>query len=596
MQYFLTKDEWSVSEDDWEKMNLEEEVKQLQVEVNGETYELEFEAGYINLSGNLTPPDGYSQCISQKIPANIANGLGISFNNSIYRVMLVYYNGDTFVERTSFLESPVTISTEHSVRITLLVESNSFGPYTIDEMVSAYTFTGLPDTVGLKDRVLSLEVRVNDVEDNINNLSGDISDISDEVTYIESILAGYTLEWSVGSINNNGEIISPTCSNYYSQIVPSATINNIAVTAHSGFQWNLALYDTVTGDFVGRLGWKESRDGKIEISTTYKARIILATTALSETLPIADILAGFTIEGVPKGIENRMAELEVSVSNLENKGDYALLINACDFDGKILHFSFDDVCWCLYDLIQNEAIYEDIFDEPFFAMLKEVHDANGMVFTLNTFNEVDTNTYGYYPTGFDIFDVPTKFQSDFQVNKGWLKFAFHAKNENTNYNTDTGAGNDYATFVSAIYTLTGDYDCIDHVARLGYFGGTLENCLALRDAPHGVVGFFGADDTRAYDYYLTSDQYNWLRKKGKFFDEENELFFIKTQYRTLSTGKQNVENNLCFQKVTEFFAHEYEANTAGTWNLTNMKNNLISLATWATGLGYKFNYPEDIYG
>jgi hypothetical protein len=214
-----------------------------------------------------------------------------------------------------------------------------------------------------------------------------------------------------------------------------------------------------------------------------------------------------------------------------------------------------------------------------------------MVFTLNTFNTIGANTNNYYPSGYNISDVPTKFQSEFQANKDWLKFAFHAEDEDSNYNTSTGILTSYNTFVSAIYQLTGDYECIDRITRLGYFGGSLENISLIKNADYGIIGLYGADDDRAYDYYLSLADYSALRHKGKFIDIDNSLIFIKTQSRTFSIGKTNVEKNPMQRKITEFFEHEY------SWigSESNLKNRLLDLANWAKQLGYMFYYPYDIF-
>lgn len=48
VQFFLTKDEWSSSEADWEKMNLEGELDRLHIDVNGEVWTKDTELTYIN--------------------------------------------------------------------------------------------------------------------------------------------------------------------------------------------------------------------------------------------------------------------------------------------------------------------------------------------------------------------------------------------------------------------------------------------------------------------------------------------------------------------------------------------------------------------
>ena len=71
--------------------------------------------------------------------------------------------------------------------------------------------------------------------------------------------------------------------------------------------------------------------------------------------------------------------------------------------------------------------YSSVFENKFFAELKELHDEFGAVFTLNCFN-----TY----TGdgsYDISNIPDRYAAELAANSDWLKFAFHAENDKTQY-------------------------------------------------------------------------------------------------------------------------------------------------------------------
>lgn len=52
VQYFLTKDEWNIDPNDWEKMNLEEEVSQLGKQINGDDVQI---TDYTRTTGNIRP-------------------------------------------------------------------------------------------------------------------------------------------------------------------------------------------------------------------------------------------------------------------------------------------------------------------------------------------------------------------------------------------------------------------------------------------------------------------------------------------------------------------------------------------------------------
>jgi hypothetical protein len=229
-----------------------------------------------------------------------------------------------------------------------------------------------------------------------------------------------------------------------------------------------------------------------------------------------------------------------------------------------------------------------VFENPFLSDLKDIHESTGAVFSLNCFNTSMKNTE------YAITNLPTRYQSEFQSVKSWLRFAFHGEDENSKYESSPGIAESYQKFTSAIYTLTGDYGCIDRFTRLGYFSGSLENIMAIKNVEHGIRGLYTADDDRA-SYYFTDEQNNVATRKGKLFDLENELVFIRSATRLdndyASVIIAEINGNLCYQKLTEVFMHEYAYNTA----TAAYKQRILDVANWANDNGYTHGFHSDIY-
>ena len=253
--------------------------------------------------------------------------------------------------------------------------------------------------------------------------------------------------------------------------------------------------------------------------------------------------------------------------------------------GKYLHFSFDD-CTFWTDLIVNEATYTSAFQNSFLKDIKGIHDVTGVKFTLNCFCSTDD---------YDIANVPNKFADEFKANSDWLKFAFHAEDDEANYSTDdvTGIVTSYNKFITAILKMTGTLDCIDTVVRLGFFSGTLNNCIALRDANCGITGLLTADDTRV-SYYLNTADNNYILNHAKFYDADNKLMFIKTQQRVdyVQSVSDYCNNFLTasygnMYKYVELFMHQYN------WN-AERRNNVCSIIYWFENQKYKFDYWSKI--
>lgn len=267
-----------------------------------------------------------------------------------------------------------------------------------------------------------------------------------------------------------------------------------------------------------------------------------------------------------------------------------------NYDGRYMHISFDDVYACLYDITQNN--YESVFDNSFFADLKTYHDIYGAVFTLNCFN-TETSHPDY-----DISNLTNKYALELAENSEWLKFSFHAENDQSNYGDGSSGTNtsgtiigdapdtikeSYDKFTESILTATGTEKSIDTVVRLGYFAGTETNVKALMECKYGITGLLGADDTRV-SYYLNLSENNKLLSKGRFIDINHNIPIIQTQKRlekvkdtsgTLQGFKTSSQN------IIEIFTHEQNYNET-------VKSKLIEYLEWAKENNIGFAYAKDV--
>ena len=338
-------------------------------------------------------------------------------------------------------------------------------------------------------------------------------------------------------------------------------------------QYNIVKYNN--GEFVEREGWVTGSNEYVTISRD-EYKIIIARITIVGEYEIDDTLSLITYFATK-------AQFVIDEAEKTNKKIEFINKTNCTWTGnKICHYSVDDTYAIIKDLTDNAGSYSSIFDNTKLAALQTIHNSTGLCVTLNTFNTLTTDS------GYSISNVPEKaaFQTEFQANKNWLRFAFHAENDQANYSTASGILTSYNTFVSAIYKLTGDYGCIDTFTRLGFFGGSLENVLAIKNASHGITGLLCADATDRDSYYLSAAQNAIVQQKGMYVDAENELIMLKTITRSLSSAPSEIEGNLCYQKFVEVFSHEYEQ----SW-----ETSCSTISTWLKEHGYVFAFPSDIF-
>lgn len=379
-----------------------------------------------------------------------------------------------------------------------------------------------------------------------------------------------------GTWNANGTYTeTQTQSQYSTEIIKRTTFENISVTPKRGFLVNVATFDN--GIFKSRGLWV-TEGNTLEIDNTYDVSIIIAKSTTTATIPINDMILNFDFVGFGGDIEKNIAPLKKSIN-------FLCKIMNCDTNAKVLHFSFDDVIGVLKNL--NSETYTSIFEQYMLSDLKTLHDEYGCVFTLNCFCS-DTS-------GFDISQLTTKYANEFQQNKDWLRFSFHAEDSDSNYSDASTYTVEplvsYGKFVTGIYRLTGSYDCIDRFVRLGYFGGTLVIVNELMSTNNGIIGLYSSDDTRL-SYYLDTVKNDIVISKGKLFDSENTIMFIRSLPRLDSNDAQSIISNidLPYQKYTEVFGHEYSASYS-----VEFRTKISTICEWANSHGYEYGYFDKIF-
>ena len=256
---------------------------------------------------------------------------------------------------------------------------------------------------------------------------------------------------------------------------------------------------------------------------------------------------------------------------------------------KYIHFSLDDVTGILQNLVDNEATYASIFDEPKMALIKQWHDAYGIKVSFFVQRTMS--------------DIPAKFKNEFVANKNWMRFGYHGQSNNLATANYEQAKTLWNTFVDGLMTSLQDYGLVDRCPRLDYFHCTLEGAKGLRDAKCGIVGLLSCDDwsynkeVRQTNYYLTDERSTWLDKQDRWVDNENQLTIIKTDFRMEQIVSRWGTTANCIADYSsadrageafylEIFSHEnvFAQFTTAT----------PTIFDWALKSGYKFEFPMDV--
>lgn len=184
---------------------------------------------------------------------------------------------------------------------------------------------------------------------------------------------------------------------------------------------------------------------------------------------------------------------------------------------RFIHMSFDDVTNVITQLATGSL--NSAFENSFLAMLKEMHEQYGFVFSLY----LQTN-----PSS-----VSSKYQAELREAASWLKWGLHSFNNGNYQSSSYAAGQaDWNKMVATVLTLTGTHEAVDRMPRLHQFYGSEAALQGMRDAALGAIGFLSTDDTRKA-YYLDQERLDWLYEgeNDHLTDFENGLVFYRTDLR-----------------------------------------------------------------
>lgn len=209
--------------------------------------------------------------------------------------------------------------------------------------------------------------------------------------------------------------------------------------------------------------------------------------------------------------ENSGESLSITVYRLANfTGGYRL--------------SIDDNIWFLQDLQANENVYHSIFDNPYLAFMKLMHETYGTCVHFNLFYQTD---------GFNLSQLSDKFRAEWSAQAHWIRLSFHALQEkpdkpyqHAGYDT---VKEDCEMVMKEIRRFAGDA-LMGPVTTLHWGEANVEGCRALRDAGYrGQLGYFNADDDEpAVSYYLNLEKRRHLKNRFIWKDIAENIVFIRT--------------------------------------------------------------------
>ena len=188
--------------------------------------------------------------------------------------------------------------------------------------------------------------------------------------------------------------------------------------------------------------------------------------------------------------------------------------------------SIDDNIRFLQDIAANVESYKSIFENPYLAGLKKIHDEYGTKFHFNLFYETEQGD-------FNLSQMPDKFKKEWQEQKDWMRMSFHAYGEFPDEPYLTASyekvKQDCELIQNEIKRFAGA-PLLGPVTTIHWGACNKDGSKAMRDCGYkGQLGYFNVDDDQyPVSYYLDVEQRRHMKKRFIWKDEDQDVIFIRS--------------------------------------------------------------------
>ena len=171
---------------------------------------------------------------------------------------------------------------------------------------------------------------------------------------------------------------------------------------------------------------------------------------------------------------------------------------------KTFCFTVDDNIRCLKEL--TEGTYGSIFEHPYLAMYKRLHETFDLQVQLNLF---------YRMEGFDLSMMSDRFYKEWEENARWLKLSFHSDYENVKPYEFSGYEEVYTHCqqVNKQILRFASAKALAETTTIHYCLATEEGLRAMVDnRVTGLLGLYGTDAEPRVSYGIAGEPAAQLRR------------------------------------------------------------------------------------
>ena len=199
----------------------------------------------------------------------------------------------------------------------------------------------------------------------------------------------------------------------------------------------------------------------------------------------------------------------------------------------------------------TESGYKTIFDHPYLAMLRRLHERFNLAVQLNLFYSMD---------GFDLSEVSKNYADEWKENASWLKLSFHSKLENVCPYENSGYDEVYRDCknVNAQILRFASLESLAKTTTVHFCRTTLDGLKALKDNGYiGLLGLFGDSENPRTSYMVDEATAAEIRKGNTKPYEQLEMASIDMVINTVNLSDIPYElSKLLSREAVRVMIHE----------------------------------------
>lgn len=185
--------------------------------------------------------------------------------------------------------------------------------------------------------------------------------------------------------------------------------------------------------------------------------------------------------------------------------------------------STDDNILFLKDIAEHAGTYRSIFENPYLAFWRQMHDKFGA--------KIQHNIY-YETPGFNLSQMPDKFKPEWRQNASWMRLSFHARSNDPDrpymHASPEKLLADFRLVASEIERFAGK-EALSSFTTIHWGEATEAAVAALRrEGVRGLAGYFRVSgDFPSVSYYLHLPQVLHAMRRDYWRDTAHDVLFIR---------------------------------------------------------------------